>query len=89
MSYRSIDFTKSFIKQFKLLRPAQKKQFYVRLALYEADPQAKVLNDHAIKGKYIGYRSMNVSGDLRALYRVDGDRIILFCFIGTHSQLYG
>lgn len=89
MPYHSINFTKSFIKQFKLLRPALKKQFYVRLALYEADPQAKVLNDHALKGKYTGYRSINVSGDMRALYRIDGDRITIFCFIGTHGQLYG
>lgn len=83
-----IEFTKGFIKQFKLLRPAQKQQFYVRLALYETDPQAKVLNDHALKGNYNGYRSINVSGDLRVLYRSEGGRIIIFCFIGTHSQLY-
>ena len=83
-----IRFTKSFIKQFKLLRPAQKQQFYVRLAMYETDPQAKILNDHALKGTFNGYRSINVSGDLRALYRLDGDSITLFCFIGTHCQLY-
>lgn len=89
MPYHSIDFTKGFIKQFKLLRPAQKQQFYDRLTLFEADPQTRVLNDHALKGKYVGYRSINISGDLRALYRIEGDHIIIFCVIGTHSTLYG
>jgi hypothetical protein len=32
---------------------------------------------------------MNVNGDLRALYRYDGDEAILFALIGTRSERYG
>ena len=32
---------------------------------------------------------MNVNGDLRALYVKQGDQIIIFALIGTHSSLYG
>ncbi len=46
------------------------------------------LRNHALKGKYLGYRSIDISGDVRALYTVKGNVIILFAFIGTHSQLY-
>lgn len=30
---------------------------------------------------------MNVTGDVRALYREEGNTIVIFAFIGTHSQL--
>jgi addiction module RelE/StbE family toxin len=89
MLYHQIDFTKSFIKQFKSLRPSQKQRFYERLELFKKDPHNRVLRDHALKGKYVGFRSIDIEGDLRALYYVKGDVIIIFAFIGTHSRLYG
>jgi len=88
MLYHSIDFTKNFSKQFKVLRPKQKDRFYDRLDLFKKNPHDKTLRDHALKGKYKGYRSIDIEGDLRALYYVDGDTIVIFGFIGTHSQLY-
>ncbi len=88
MLYRSIDFTKSFSKQFKVLRPKQKERFYERLELFRRNPHDKALRDHALKGKYNRYRSIDIEGDLRALYYVKGDTIVIFGFIGTHSQLY-
>lgn len=88
MLYHRIDFTKKFTKQFKLLRPNQKERFYQRLELFKQNPQDRILRDHALKGKYIGYRSIDIEGDLRALYYVKDDIIIIFAFIGSHSQLY-
>lgn len=88
MLYRSIDFTKSFSKQFKVLHPKQREHFYERLDLFKKNPHDKALRDHALKGKYIGYRSIDIERDLRALYYVKGDTIVIFGFIGTHSQLY-
>jgi mRNA-degrading endonuclease YafQ of YafQ-DinJ toxin-antitoxin module len=38
-----------------------------------------------------GYRSINVTGDWRALYseqQQNGKEIIVFEMLGTHSQLY-
>lgn len=88
MIRRQIKFTKSFTKQFKALRENQKSRFYERLELFQNNPYDRLLRDHALKGKYVGYRSLDVEGDLRALYRTDGGVIIIFAFIGTHSQLY-
>ena len=50
------------------------------------DPKLKV---HPLKGKYAGYWSMSISGDIRALYVSEGETIVIFALIGTHSQLYG
>ncbi len=88
MVHHSIDFTKDFSKQFKELRQKQKEHFYERLDLFRKNPHDKTLRDHALKGKYKGYRSIDIEGDIRALYYVKEGTIVIFGFIGTHSQLY-
>lgn len=87
MHYR-IDFTKNFTTQFESLLPNQKQRFYTRLEIFKQDPYDRTLRNHALKGKYLGYRSIDITGDLRALYYIKGDTIIIFGFIGSHSQLY-
>ena len=47
------------------------------------------LNNHPLKGKWSGYRSINISGDLRALYKEMGEDKVIFTNIGSHNQLYG
>lgn len=84
-----VDFTKQFWRQYHKLPPKFQQQFDERLVLFLEDPSMPQLRVHPLKGKFAGYWSMNVSGDLRALYRRDGDEIIIFALIGTHSQLYG
>ena len=86
--YHQIDFTNGFIKQFKQLRENQKTRFYERLELFKKDPHDRVLRDHALKGKYTGYRSIDIEGDLRALYYINGNRIVIPAFTGSHAQLY-
>jgi addiction module RelE/StbE family toxin len=83
-----IDFTRSFEKQYVKLPAGDKAKFQTRLKLFEANPYHPLLNNHGLKGRYLGYRSINVRGDLRALYTMQGRRIVVFSFIGTHSQLY-
>lgn len=46
------------------------------------------LRSHALRGDYKDYRSINVTGDWRAIYRMVGETA-LFIALGTHSQLYG
>ncbi len=88
MLYHQIQFTKDFARQFKKLKSAQQARFYERLELFKNNPSDRVLRDHALKGNYIGYRSIDIQGDLRALYYIQNDKIIIFALIGTHSQLY-
>ena len=88
MIFQNIEFSRSFIKQFEKLKPNQKQKFYDKLHIFEKDPYSRILRNHALKGKYTGYRSIDIAGDLRALYYIDGEKIVIFAFIGTHSQLY-
>lgn len=81
--------TSTFKKQYKKLPSKFQQQFDSRLRLFVSDPTDPRLRNHPLKGAYGGYWSLDVNGDLRALYRRDGDEIIIFGLIGTHSQLYG
>lgn len=84
-----IQYLPTFKKQYKKLPPKLQEQFDTRLRLFLDDPTAPQLRVHPLKGAFAGYWSMNINGDLRALYRLVGDELIVFALIGTHSQLYG
>lgn len=85
----TIQYLPLFKKQYKKLLPKYQEQFAERLKLLVVDQTDPQLRIHPLKGKYAGYWSMNVSGDLRAIYLNRGDSIIIFALIGTHSELYG
>jgi addiction module RelE/StbE family toxin len=81
-------FSTGFKKDYKKLSEKIKNRFESRLALFLKDKKNRILNDHALMGKYGGYRSINITGDWRVIYWERGEEII-FVAIGTHSQLYG
>lgn len=86
-----VKYAKVFIKQLKKAPQAIKIAFRERRVTYFNNPLDPQLRNHALKGKYIGLRSINITGDWRALYseRIeDGQKIIIFVLLGTHSQLY-
>lgn len=84
-----IKYESQFKKQYGKLPKTYQDQFYEKLELFLADPTAPQLRIHPLRGKYAGYWSMNVNGDIRALYTIRGEEIIIFALIGSHSQLYG
>ena len=79
---------KSFLKKYIKLRPGEKQKFKERRDLFLNDPFNPILNNHALEGKYKGYRSINIGGDLRVVYKVVADDIALLVTIDTHSNLY-
>ena len=83
-----ISYSKNFIKQSKKLTISQREKVRQRIRLFIKDPLHPSLRNHALKGKYKDYCSINITGDIRALYLKHKNEII-FDTIGTHSQLYG
>lgn len=79
---------KNFKKRYKKLRPAEKQKFKARRNLFLADPFSPPLNNHALSGKYLGCRSINIGGDLRAIYQLVGNDTAYFITIDAHSNLY-
>ena len=81
---------KKFIKLYDKSPIKIRRSFDLRLTIFSQDKFHPILNNHALGGKYIGYRSINVTGDWRAIFReFQDEEIIYFDLIGTHSQLYG
>ena len=81
--------TARFKKQYKKLPAKLQAQFDDRLRIFIDNPADVRVRNHPLKGELAGYWSIDISGDLRALYRKEGEEIIIFAIIGTHSQLYG
>lgn len=83
-----ITFHKDFKKVLRKFPAKTQEKFYERLSIFEKDVFNPALNNHALRGNYSGYRSINITGDLRALYKSSCDEVI-FVAIDSHSNLYG
>lgn len=83
-----IYFHRNFNKQYKRLNKKQQNKIHERLSLFLKNPFDSVLNNHFLKGKYLNYRSINISGDLRAIYKYLSPNECVFVALGKHSDLY-
>jgi mRNA-degrading endonuclease YafQ of YafQ-DinJ toxin-antitoxin module len=84
-----IKYSKRFQKQYSKLSPKLRSQFKARQRLWLNDPYNTQLHLHMLTAEYAGLYSINISGDIRALYEKIDDTYVVFGFIGTHNQLYG
>lgn len=86
-----VKYTKTFAKLYDKADVKIQKAFKERVKLFQKDPLNPQLRNHPLKGKYKGYRSINVTGDWRALYTEINNNSAsdaVFEILGTHSQLY-
>jgi len=83
----AINYSKRFNKQLNKAPLEIKIAFRNRRELFIQDPFHPQLNNHQLSGKLKGHRSINVSGDWRAIYS-EYKNTIIFEALGTHSQLY-
>lgn len=82
-----IKYSRKFIKMYAKAPPGVKKFFHKRYELFLKDSYHPQLNNHAVTGKYQDCRSINITGDWRAIFR-QTKTCIYFRLLGTHSQLY-
>jgi len=83
-----IVFHRNFKQQYKKLRTSEKEKCDERVALFMQDQRHPALNNHALSGRFKNYRSINITGDLRAFYEITAQDTTLFIIIDTHSNLY-
>lgn len=83
-----VSYSKDFQRQYSKLAPKIRKKVDERVLLWQNDPLNSQLRDHQLKGKHKEYRSIDVTGDYRALYLREGN-LAIFDILGSHSQLYG
>lgn len=78
---------KRFKKQLKKY-PFLALQAEERIILFVTDPFHPILNNHPPTGKWTGYRSINITGDYRAVYRLIENDDAFFVDLDSHSNLY-
>lgn len=84
-----IGYKKGFEKRTRRLSFDIKRAFAMRLQIFVKDPHHPLLNDHRLTVDWNGYRSINVTGDWRAVYQPVDANTIIFVDIDTHHNLYG
>ena len=89
----NIKYSATFKKQYKKAPKKIQEKVKERISRFAQNPTNQMLNNHALTGKYQGYRSINITGDWRAIYSLRLDhkskQEYYFELVGTHSQLYG
>jgi len=83
-----VKFHKSFTKDYRGLDGKIKKAFRGRLELFFKNQYNVKLSNHPLRGRWHGYRSINITGDFRAVYKAQDDDTAIFIACGTHSKLY-
>lgn len=84
-----IIFHKKFMKDFSKLSQKQQERIDETVALFRQNPFHPLLNNHALKGEFQGFRSISVGGDFRLFFiEEENYKRVVFMAAGTHSQLY-
>ena len=81
-------FNRGFRRQYKKLSKNERSKVDGAIRLFSREPFHVVLNNHPLRGGYSGCRSINIGGDLRAIYKLTEQDAAYFMAIGTHSELY-
>jgi len=79
---------RNFKKQFKRLPKKIQDKFGEKIIIFLADVYSIELNNHLLTGEWAGYRSIDITGDIRAVYKIENN-CYHFRAVGTHHQLYG
>ena len=87
-----IKYSTAFKKQYEKAQTKIQEKVKERISLFIQDPTSQLLNNHVLTGKFKGCRSINITGDWRAIYSIrlnlKSEQEYYFELVGTHSQLY-
>jgi addiction module RelE/StbE family toxin len=81
--------SKRFEKDFAKLPKPVKKKVLVVLQKFVNDLADPELRSHRLSGKWNNHFSIDVTGDVRAVYVYIKDDVVHFVAVGSHSELYG
>jgi addiction module RelE/StbE family toxin len=80
-------FHRSFEKFYVKKDEHVQKAFERRFVIFSNNPSHPIPKNHELNGEWSGHRSINVTGNIRAIYRLEGN-VAVFVAIGSHSELY-
>mgnify|MGYP001560700714 CR=1 FL=1 len=84
----NFELSSHFEKGYKKLPKKIQNKVGERLEVFENDEFDSILKNHKLHGEYDGFRSINITSDIRIVYRKISNNHYLLHQIGTHSELY-
>ena len=81
-------FSSKFKKQFKRLSKNTREKIEEILIILVTDENNFILSNRKLHGIFKDYRSINISADLRSVYRKIDQSAYYLLAIGSHSELY-
>ena len=86
-----IVFDPIFLKKLKKLNVRIRKSLKERIILFAKNSHELQLDNHALRDKYQGLRSIDITSDYRAIYKetqIHDEMVAYFIALGTHKELY-
>ena len=80
--------SRTFVKQIEKFPVSLRRQARDRIRLLVTDATHPLLNDHKLNPPFDGYRSINITSDVRLVYKWANATTLHLRAIGTHHQLY-
>lgn len=80
-------YSSQFKKQYKKLSKKVQIQTKTRVNILIEDEFSSILKNHKLQGEFSKYRSINITSDIRLVYRKTTEGFY-FLAIGSHSRLY-
>ena len=87
----NISFSDRVHSKLKKLDVRIRKSFKEKILIFSINPSDPVLNNHPLSKNYIGYKSIDITTDYRAVFKEieQGEELIYyFITIDTHEELY-
>ena len=88
----NVVYDKLFFDKLKKVDVRIQKSVKEKMLLFSKDPNSPQLNNHPLRDKYKGYRSIDITNDYRAIYqetKIGDNTVAYFIALGTHKELYG
>ena len=82
-----ISFHRKLKKKLRKQPSKIQEKFFKKIDIFVEDQFHYSLNNHALSGKFLGWRSFDITSDIKVHYEEVGDVIVLMN-IGSHSELY-
>lgn len=86
-----VRFTNNFRLQYKNADVRIQNKTDECLRIFKRNPNDLQLKNHKLKREWVGYRSINITSDWRAIFeefQLADEIVVYFVALGTHKQLY-
>lgn len=82
-------YSRIYKRQFRKLPQDLRYKVMERLELFMKDEMHPLLDNHPLRFEWKGYRSINITGDYRLIFKKESDLLVRLEEVGSHSELYG